>query len=66
MLLGIIYCVLALVCAGTVGVLGCTIYDCRDLIGKAVSGILVFAAVLMLVETVLLMGVGIALIFGCH
>ena len=64
MLLGIIYCVLALVCAGTVGVLGYTIYDCYDLIGKAVSGILVFAAVLMLIETVLLLGVGIALIAG--
>lgn len=66
MVLGIIYCVLALLWLGTAFMLGYCLYDCRDIIGKAVSVLLGCGVVASVVECVLLMCIGVAMIMGYH
>lgn len=66
MVIGIIYCVLALLWLGTAFMLGYCLYDCRDIIGKAVSVLLALGAVVSVIEFFLLMCIGIAHIMGYH
>lgn len=62
MLLGIIYCFLALLWAGTAFILGYCRHDCRDIISKPVSFLLVCGVIASVVECVLFIGVGVAMI----
>ena len=64
MILGIICCVLALLWAGTAYMLGYCWYDCRDIISKPVSFLLICGVVATLVECILFMCIGIAYIVG--
>lgn len=64
MILGIICCVLALLWAGTAYMLGYCRHDCRDIISKPVSFLLICGVVGALVECVLFMCIGIAYIVG--
>lgn len=64
MVLGIIYCVLALLWAGTAFMLAYCLYDCRDIISKAVSCLLFLGVIASVVEFFLLMGIGVAMIMG--
>lgn len=66
MLLGIIYCFLAILWAGTAFILGYRHHDCRDIISKPVSFLLGCGVVVSVVECVLLMGIGVAIIAGYH
>lgn len=65
MLLGIIYCFLALLWAGTAFMLAYCRYDCRDIISEPVSFLLICGVVGSVVECVLLIGMGVAKIAGC-
>ena len=66
MLLGIIHCFLAILWAGTALILGYCRHDCRDIISRAVSFLLGCGVVASVVECVLLMGIGVAMIAGYH
>lgn len=66
MLLGIICCFLAILWAGTAFILGYCHHDCRDIISKPVSFLLGCSVVASVVECVLLMGIGVAMIMGYH
>lgn len=66
MLLGIIYCFLALLWAGTAFMLAYCRHDCQDIISKPVSFLLICGVGASLVECVLLIGMGIAMIAGCR
>lgn len=66
MLPGIIYCFFALLWLGMAFLLGYCCYDCRDIISRAVSFFLGLATFCALVECVLLMGIGGAMIAGYH
>lgn len=66
MLLGIIYCFLALLWAGMAFILGYCLYDCHDIIGKAVLFLLICGIVAAVVECILLIGIGVAMIAGYH
>ena len=66
MLLGIIYCFLALLWADTAFMLGYCRHDCRDIISKPVSFLLVCVVVASVVECVLFIGMGVAMIAGYH
>lgn len=66
MLLGIIYWFLALLWAGTAFILGYCRHDCQDIISKPVSFLLVCGVVAPVVECVLFIGMGVAMIAGCH
>lgn len=66
MLLGIIYWFLALLWAGTAVMLGYCRHDCRDIISKPVSFLLVCGVVASVVECVLFIGMGVAMIAGYH
>lgn len=66
MLLGVIYCFLALLCAGTAFLLAYCWYDCRDILSRPVSFLLICGVVASVVECVLLMGIGVAMIVGYH
>lgn len=66
MIPGVIYCFLALLWAGTGFILAYCWYDCRDIISRAVSFLLICGVVAALVECILLMGIGVAMIAGYH
>lgn len=66
MLLGIIYCFLALLWAGTAFMLAYCRHDCLDIISKPVSFLLVCGVVASVVECVLFIGMGVAMIAGYH
>lgn len=66
MILGVIYCFLAILWAGTAFMLGYCLHDCRDIISKPVSFLLICGVVASMVECVLLMGIGVAIIAGYH
>lgn len=66
MLLGIIYCGLALLWAGTAFILGYCRHDCRDIISKPVSFLLVCGVIASVVECVLFIVMGVAMIAGYH
>lgn len=66
MMLGIIYCFLALLWAGTAFILGYCRHDCRDIISKPVSFLLVCGVIASVVECVLFIGMGVAMIAGYH
>lgn len=66
MIPGIIYCFLALLWAGTGFILGYCRHDCRDILSRPVSFLLVCGVVASVVECVLLMGIGVAMIAGYH
>ena len=66
MLIGIIFCVLALLWAGTAYMLGYCWHDCRDIISRGVSFLLGCGVVGSVVECILLLGIGIAMIAGYH
>lgn len=66
MVLGIIYCVLALLWLGTAFMLGYCLYDCHDIIGKAVSVLLALSVVVSVIEFFLLTCIGVAMIMGYH
>lgn len=64
--MGIIYCFLALLWAGTAVMLGYCRHDCRDILSKPMSFLLGCVVVVSVVECVLLMGIGVAMIAGYH
>lgn len=66
MLLGIIYCFLALLWAGTAFILGYCRHDCPDIISKPVSILLVCGVIASVFECVLFIGMGVAMIAGYH
>ncbi len=66
MLLGIIYYFFALLWAGMTFLLGYCGYDCRNILGRPVLFLLGLATFCALVECVLLMGIGVAIIAGYH
>lgn len=66
MVLGIIFCLFALLWLGAAIMVGYTIYDCRDMIGWGITCLLGISIVCSLVESVLCMGVGVAMIAGYH
>lgn len=66
MLLGIIYCFLALLWAGTAFMLGYCRHDCRDILSKPMSFLLICGVVAAVVEFFLLMCIGVAMIAGYH
>lgn len=66
MMLGIIYCFLALLWAGMAFMLGYCCHDCRDIISKPVSFLLVCSVIASVVECVLFIGMGVAMIAGYH
>ena len=66
MLPGIIYCFLALLWAGAAFILGYCRHDCRDILSRPVSFLLGCGVVASVVECVLLMCIGVAMIAGYH
>lgn len=66
MIPGVIYCFLALLWAGTGFILGYCRHDCRDILSRPVSFLLGCGVVASVVECVLLMGIGVAMIAGYH
>lgn len=66
MIPGVIYCFLALLWAGTAFMLAYCWYDCWDILSRPVSFLLGLATFCALVECVLLMGIGVAMIAGYH
>nr|DAE50546.1 MAG TPA: hypothetical protein [Caudoviricetes sp.] len=66
MIPGVIYCFLALLWAGAGFILGYCRQDCRDILSRPVSFLLGLATFCALVECVLLMGIGVAMIAGYH
>lgn len=66
MIPGVIYCFLALLWAGTAFMLGYCLYDCHDIVGKAMSVLLALSVVVSVIEFFLLMGIGVAMIAGYH
>ena len=64
MAFGVIYCVLSLIWLGTAFMLGYCLHDCRDIIGRGVSFLLVCSAVVSVIEFFLLMCIGAAMIAG--
>lgn len=66
MIPGIVYCFLALLWAGAGFILGYCWYDCRDILSRPVSFLLGCGVVGAVVECVLLMGIGVAMITGYH
>lgn len=66
MVLGIIFCLFALLWLGAAIMVGYTIYDCRDMIGWGITCLLGISIVCSLVESVLCMVVGVAMIAGYH
>ena len=66
MLLGIIYCFVALLWAGMAFLLGYCCYDCRDIFGRHGQFFLGLATFCALIEFILLTGIGIAMIAGYH
>lgn len=56
----------ALLWLGAAIMVGYTIYDCRDMIGWGITCLLGISIVCSLVESVLCMGVGVAMIAGYH
>lgn len=64
MLVGIIFCFLALLWLGVAFMIGYTIYDYWDTIGWGISCLLGLSIVCLLVEFVLCMIVGVAMIAG--
>lgn len=66
MLLGIIFCFLAILWLGTAVMLGITIYDCWGLLSRFTTFLLICGVVASLVECVLVACLGVTLIVGCH
>lgn len=66
MITGIIYCFLALLWGGAGFILGYCRHDCRGILSRPVSCLLGLATFCALVESVLLMGIGVAMIAGYH
>lgn len=66
MLLGIIYCFFALLWAGTAFMLGYSWHDCRDLLSRPVSFLLICGVAASVIECVLLMVIGVAMLAGHH
>ena len=66
MITGIIYCFFALLWAGMAFLLGYCGYDCRDILGRPGLFLLGLAIFCALIECVLLMGIGVAMIAGYH
>lgn len=66
MLPGVIYCFLALLWAGTAFMLGYCRHDCRDILSRPVSFLLGCGVVAAVVECILLMSIGVAMIAGYH
>lgn len=66
MVLGIIFCVLALLWAGVAYLLAYCLYDCHDIISRGMSFLLACSVVAAVVECVLLMCIGAAMIAGYH
>lgn len=64
MLLGSIYRSFALLWAGMAFLLGYCCYDCRDIISRPVLFLLGLAIFCALIEFILLMGTGVAMIAG--
>nr|DAM78782.1 MAG TPA: hypothetical protein [Caudoviricetes sp.] len=52
--------------AGTAFMLGYCWHDCRDLLSRPVSCLLICGVVASVIECVLLMGIGVAMIAGYH
>lgn len=65
MLLGIVYCFLALLWADTAFMLAYCRHVCLDIISKPVSFLLVCSVIASVVECVLFIGMGVAMIAGC-
>lgn len=63
-MLGIIYCFLALLWAGTAFMLAYCWHDCRDILSRPVSFLMICGVVAAVLEFVLVLGIGIALIAG--
>jgi len=66
MILVIIFWFLALLWAGTAFILGYCRHDCRDIISKPVSFLLICGVIASVVECVLFIGMGVAMITGYH
>lgn len=66
MIPGVIYCFIALLWAGAGFILGYCRHDCRDILSRPVSFLLGCGVVASVVECVLLMGIGVAMIMGYH
>lgn len=66
MLPGIIYCFTALLSAVMAFMLGYCCYDCRGILTRPMSFFLGLAAFCALIEFILLMGIGVAMIAGYH
>lgn len=64
MMPGVIYCFFALLWAGMAFLLGYCCYDCWDILGGPESFFLGLATFCALVEFILLMGIGVAMIAG--
>lgn len=64
MVLGIIFCFLALLWAGTAYMLGYCWHDCYDILSRPKSFLLGCGVVASVIECVLLMGIGVAMIAG--
>lgn len=64
MLLGVTFFLFALLWLGAAIMVGYTIYDCRDMIGWRITCLLGISIVCSLVESVLCMGAGVAMIAG--
>lgn len=64
MIPGVIYCFLALLWAGTAFMLGYWLHDCWDIISKPVLFLLICGVVASVVECILLVGIGVAMIAG--
>lgn len=66
MVIGVIFCFLAILWLGTAVMLGYSIYDCWDYSSGFVSFLLICGVVAALVECILFMCIGIAYIVGCQ
>lgn len=66
MLFGIIYCFFALLWAGMACMLGYVTYDSTNINSRPLSFFLGLATFCALIEFILLMGIGIAMIAGYH
>lgn len=66
MVLAITFFLFALLWLGAAIMVGYTIYDCRDMIGWGITCLLGIIIVCSLVESILYMVVGVAMIAGYH
>ena len=60
-----VFLLFALFWLGAAIMVGYTIYDCWDIIGWGIACLLGISVVCSLVEAILCMGIGVAMIAGC-